>query len=219
MSQSRLSRGRRMSARASGSNGVSRVVPRNMFSGRVFHPSEAPPVFSGQPWNQIQLVVPSPAEVKISTIKGCLASQSGCANSDFEFRIQSFAVWSDATKFGVSPIDYLRPSSDPGLELVNLVSNSMKNAYARVGYIYPQSHQQYVLYSKDTDRVLITVHSKAIEMHLKVLWRGADFKMKLIEEQVLCSGSSVCSGIEDLAVQARLANIERLLQDTRLNDG
>lgn len=217
MLPSRLAYNRKVKRGAKGNNSV---VSRNSFSGRLFHPSEAPPVFSGQPWNQIHLIIANPSEVKISTIKTKLSSQSGCSNSDFEFRIQSFSVWSDAVKFSVSPIDYIRPSGQTGLELVNLVSNSMKNAYARVGYIYPQSHQQHVLFTKDEDRTLIVV-SKAIEMHLKLLWRGADFKLSLIEEESVSarSSSTSSSGIVDLTLDARLANIERLLQDAHLNDG
>lgn len=188
-----------------------------MFSGRLYHPSEAPPVFSGQPWNQIQLIIASPSEVKISTIKNALVAQTGCAGADFEFKIQSLAVWSGSLKFSVAPIDFIRPQTDTGLELVNLVSTSMKNAYARVGYIYPASHQQHVIYTKDTERTLIVVTPQALEMHLKLLWRGAEFKLKLVEEIFVGSGSSN-SGIVDLSLQARLANIERLLQDTRLNE-
>lgn len=213
MSQSRLSRARRTNkSRSTGNNSIK----RNMFTGRLYYPSEAPPVFSGQPWNQIQLIIPTPSEIKISTIRSVLVAQTGCAGSEFEFKIQSLAVWSDAQKFGVAPIDFMRPSSESGLELANLVSTSMKNAYARVGYVYPTSHQQYVMYTRDSDRLLITV-SKALEMHLKVLWRGADFKLKLVEEISIGSGSSN-SGIVDLSVQARLANIERLLQDAHVNE-
>lgn len=176
-------------------------------------------MFSGQPWNQINLVIPSPGEVKISTIKAALVAQTGCAGSDFEFRLQSFALWSNAPKVAVSPIDLLRSTSLAGIELVNLVSTSMKNAFARVGYIYPEAHQQICLYSKDQDKVLITVTPQAIEMHLKVLWKGADFKLKIIEEVFVGAGSSISGEFIDVSVQARLANIERLLQETHLNDG
>lgn len=218
MNQSRLARGRKLNNNKF-KNSSSSSVSRSMFSGRLYHPSEAPPVFSGQPWNQIQLIITNPGAVKISTVKAALLAQTGCAGSEFEFRVQSFATWANVQKFSVSPIDLLRVPSDPGVELVNLVSTGMKNSFARVGYVYPQSIQQHVIYTKDTDQLLITVAPQALEMHFKILWKGADFKLKILEEICVSSASSFAGEVVDSSVQARLANIERLLQDARLNDG
>lgn len=225
MSQSRLSRGRK---------NVSKKTPssRSLFGGRMFYPSEAPPVFAGQPWNQIQLILPSPSEVKISTIKAALLAQTGCSGAKFEFRIQSFALWSSATKVAVAPYDFCREDTTTGLELTNLMSTSMRNAYARVGYIYPITHQQRVIYSEDTDRTLISIVGGSIEMHLKVLWRGAEFKLKIVDEicitsnninnlerNAVSSQSSISGELINHSLQDRLANIERLLQDARVSDG
>jgi len=117
-------------------------------------------------------------------------------------------VWSNAPRVSLAPIDFLRNHEDAGVELTTIVSNAMKNAYARAGYIYPEAHQQHTFYSdeagKEASRELIRINS-CIELHIKLLWKGAQFQLS-IPEVVLASSSHSVS--EEFDIVSRLSLLE-----------
>lgn len=183
------------------------------FVGRVFAPPETPPVFVGQPFNTLNLILPGASDVTIGTIKKALTSQSGVASATkFEFRIQSVQVWSDSLRVTVSPIDFLRADSSTSVELTTISSNGMKNAWARAGYVWPEAHRQSVLYSEQADMLIVKIAPKSVEAHLKILWKGAEYKLSRPEETLVESTNSLTR--EEFSLRERLAALEARVEES-----
>lgn len=165
---------------------------RQAITGSMFTPSEMPPTFCGQPYANITLIIrvkDSSVTVNVTLIKKTLTYQAGFADKDvdFDFRLQSIAVWGiGSTNLVVFPKDFIH-SKDGSVEITRLDSNAMKNMYPRIGFKYPFSHQSLNIStvrdaggSRETQLCEIKADMGSLEIHAKIHWRGADSRQAVL---------------------------------------
>lgn len=155
-------------------------------NGHTYTPSDHPPVVSTAPWSQTTIRYrPDPKDhmwIKGADVREAFACQLGFADKTgialpdvhFEFKMQSIAVWLlGEGLLQVQPLDVV--ANDGSREYARLESFTVKNMYAKVGYVYPITAQNYVVSTK-TQVALAYVSSTPVqlEVHLRVLWRGAN---------------------------------------------
>lgn len=203
------------------------------FVGLKTLPSEMPPVVNTVPWNQATLILKKTAssthfQCKISDLTTTAKSQLGFSNVEpvadtpkniaFEFRLQSFSVWSEAS-ISAYPIDLVRGTSDSKaqVELMRLDSFPMKNMFARVGFNFPAQVQALPLASiRDADQVItvFNILNKDFEIHYHVLWRGAysaELKLKFDYVNSSTRNTKSAEQAELTDVLSRILRIESLL--------
>lgn len=180
--QSRNSRYRGTNASSNGSNSIYKEL-----HGAKFLPSEMPPSFVAQPWNNIVLIIRKrqspPIQITIADVRTALQAQSGFTNVPvgkdekvnvhFDLRFKSYSVWAiDSKPMSMLPMDLLNNKA----ELCRIDSNPQKNMYARAGYRLPlaQSSVTYSTFAQSNVVVLNLQNSTEYEIHINLLWKGAD---------------------------------------------
>lgn len=157
--------------------------------GHKFVPSEMPPTFIAQPWNNMTLILrekrAAPLLIKVSDLRIALQAQCGFSNVPFaadtnkvtnvhfDIRIKGVSVWAiDSKPFSLLPMDLLNSKA----ELCRIDSNPQKNMYARAGYKFPlaQSSVTISTFTQPTVVILNLQNANEYEIHLNVLWKGAD---------------------------------------------
>lgn len=155
--------------------------------GQKFLPTEMPPSFVAQPWNNINLILrlyeTPPISVKVSSIRTALQAQSGFTNVPntkdektnvhYDLRFKSFSVWAvDSQPMSMFPMDLLNNHA----ELCRIDSNPQKNMYARAGYKLPlaQSSVTFSTLNQASVALLILQNAVKYEVHINLLWKGAD---------------------------------------------
>lgn len=165
---------------------------RQAISGMIFSPSEMPPSYCGQPYASITLIIRDNTKnfvLNVASIRRNLCYQAGFADKDvhFDFRLQSIAAWGmGATTLTCFPKDYIH-GKDGAVEITRIDSNGMKNMYPRIGFRYPIAHQSLNLSTsrdtgqKETQLCEFITDSGSLEVHAKILWRGADSRAPVLQ--------------------------------------
>lgn len=167
---------------------------RRMLSGQVLVPSELPPSFPAQPWNNMTVIIRKQVSAKVYNLTPAellyfLKSQAGfngCTEVHFDFRIKQIRAWAtsnDATYLVIYAVDFSHDTTSNAVELARIDSNAMRNMYARVGYRWPSHLQNTTLStasSKSKIAQLVT-DSTTLEIHLDINWRGAESAVLLLQ--------------------------------------
>lgn len=186
-SQTLRGRGRRFRGGNRNAPVTTRYI-RSLLSGADYLPTEVPPVVVSQPWNNVtimfRLEVTSASTQNSFTVmklKAYMLKQLGFAIAtaekvDFDFRIQSLAMWMiEPGHIVLFPYNF---SDSTTAELSRIESHSMKNMYARVGYHYPSHLQSSTLSTRQNGTAelfgLALSAKSVVEMHIRILWKGAD---------------------------------------------
>jgi len=125
-----------------------------------------------------------PISVKISDIRTALKSQAGFTNVadidnangknvHFDLRFKTYSAWAiDGKATALFPMDLLNSKA----ELCRIDSNPQKNMYARVGYKLPlaQASVTHSTFSQPNVVVLVLHNATEYELHINLLWKGAD---------------------------------------------
>lgn len=162
--------------------------------GYKFLPSEMPPSFVAQPWNNMPLIIrkkgaSSTWQVKVSDVLIALRAQAGFTNVPsteskdavhFEIRIKGISVWeTGGLAFALMPMDIL----NVGSELCRIDSNPQRNMFARAGYQYPLAHTSITLstFTKSSTLLFTLLGGSTYEVHLSLVWKGADSSLPQLE--------------------------------------
>lgn len=185
-----------LSGRSQINNNSNKNIMREL-NGHKFMPPEMPPVLIGQPWNNMTLILritgaAQDHKIVLENIRVALRSQTGFNNvpdqsasstsCHFDVRIKALSVWgTDGNSISVLPMDLISNNC----ELTRIDSNAQKNMYARVGYKLPLAQSSITMATARTkDKVvLILSGASSYEVHMNVLWKGADtaFPKKVFE--------------------------------------
>lgn len=176
-------------------SGSTRNIMREL-NGHKLIPPETPPVFVGQPWNNLTLILriksSSNQETKIlvEQVRVALRAQTGFNNvpdapksagaCHFDIRIKSMNVWAiDSQSMTLMPMDLIVSES----ELTRIDSNVQKNMFARAGYKLPLAQSSITLATAKVPSkvILILLGSAAFEVHINLLWKGADSALPIVQ--------------------------------------
>lgn len=183
--------------RRGGRNGPSLRQQKMQICGGPLVPSVEPPVITSQPWNSAIIMYQASSTNTISyvtllDIKTKMLNQMGFSKLinlktnvqgnppvtdyiNFDLRIQGLSMWAFSNvHLMIQPLDFT--SSTGNVELARVESHAQKNMYARVGYSYPY-HISGTPISTSSDAKLaafVTSSASDVELHLRVLWKGAD---------------------------------------------
>jgi len=176
---------RQMNRRGSRSRGNNRGSIYRELHGQKFLPTEMPPSFVAQPWNNVNLILRlnSTTQVTVADVRTALQAQAGFtnvpitgidkSNVHFDIRLKSYSVWAiDSRPMAIMPMDLLNSSA----ELCRIDSNPQKNMYARAGYKLPLA-QSSVTISTFRQKGLVLLNflgATEFEVHINVLWKGVD---------------------------------------------
>lgn len=157
---------------------------KRMVNGQIVVPSEYPPTFASQPWNNITLImrktVSSTYTISQSEILYFLKGQAGFndVTVNFDYRVKSIKAWAitEGSALSMFPMDFAHDTAGNKIELCRIDSNAMKNMYARVGYRWPSHLQNLTLSTASTKASLVVINTNAteLEIHFEILWRGAE---------------------------------------------
>jgi len=178
------------------SNNVSRLVNQRvnaLLNGRSFRPTLMPPTFSTQPWNTVIIrhqvnLSPGFTTVTHTQLVAALAKQCGLYSKtgtetkdiNIELRYLSVSAWLLTESIGflrLLPLDLATAHySSKTSEMANVDSMGQKNMYPASGYVWPSSQQNLTWLSENKQSVIILdgTPSNICELHVKVLWRGAE---------------------------------------------
>lgn len=164
--------------------------------GQKFLPTEMPPSFVSQPWNNIQLILrkrvsTSLQKITIDDMRLGLRAQCGFSNVPdskessnsnvhFDIRVKNISVWAtDGNPMSLFPMDTFNATT----ELCRIDSNPQRNMYARAGYKLPlaQSSRTFSSYRDGATAVFSVVGAAAYEIHISLLWKGADTAMPTLQ--------------------------------------
>lgn len=189
---------------------------KRFVNGQTLVPQEQPPVFVSQPWNNIQLImrkasVTKSYKVTMPEILYFLRGQAGF-NFDaahFDLRIKAIKVWATDNNSSMSlfPLDFTHEAPDNKIELCRIDSNYMKNMYARAGYRWPSHLCNLTLSTVSSANSIaqIVTNSTRLEIHLDILWKGAETASLLLDYQV---GPSRRNRIRELELELEEMKLE-----------
>lgn len=163
----------------------------NSMMGHMTAPSDVPPTITATPWNPLtvrQSLRTANGYIKLSDLHSATCTQLGLqkdvdsSSMTLDYRIVSISVWLKTDgSFGLFPIDFVNSDKTNPNEYARYDSNSMKNMFARVGFVYPISAQTCVLNSVNASAVCLAFlaagATSAFEVHWRILWRGASTKV------------------------------------------
>lgn len=174
---------------------------RSATRGEAFAPPSYPMTLCLQPWNMVtvRLLKTLPATgvyITVNDLYEAAAKQVGAYISStpdtmcpLEFKVIKIMAWNLKTDgfIRMLPLDFTtttrydpKASSEWKSELANVDGRPAKNAYAGVGYTWPNSFQNLVLFQNSSDKVkdersLVYIDgttSSDIEVHFHIHWRG-----------------------------------------------
>lgn len=157
-------------------------------NGHKLLPPETPPVFVGQPWNNITVILRIKAEgsdhkITVEDLRVALRAQAGFNNVPdntttttllhFDFRVKSILAWAtDGHSMCMMPMDIIADTT----ELVRIDSNAQRNMYARAGYKLPLAQSSMTVSTARSSKKIICIllGANSYEVHMNLLWKGAD---------------------------------------------
>lgn len=158
---------------------------KTQMNGQVVSPSPDPPTVNLAPWNQIVVrstfTIPATGRYVFdvtSAINALRGQLNACATEVFEFRSLRISAWELSQKsIDLAPLSLIAvnvsgtPANKP---LVEMHDTPGENHHAKLGYIWPKSHQDVVFSSDDTASPLFEFYvlgGSEMEFHLQILWR------------------------------------------------
>lgn len=191
-------------ATASGNRGRSSNVHeqvRRMLNGQVITPSDYPPTFAAQPWNNMTLIIRKTVtgtyDISQSELLYFLKGQAGFNGCKeilhFDYRVRAIRAWamSDGSSLTMYAMDFSHDTSANAIELCRVDSNAMRNMYARTGYKWP-AHLQNTTLSTGSSKSKIAVFATdatKLEIHLDMHWRGAESATIALQYRVVSDKS------------------------------
>lgn len=157
-------------------------------NGHKLLPPETPPVFVGQPWNSITVILRITADgsdqkITVEDLRVALRAQTGFNNVPdtvtttqllhFDFRVKNILAWAtDGHSMCMMPMDIIADTT----ELVRIDSNAQRNMYARAGYKLPLAQSSMTISTARSPKkvICILLGANSYEVHLNLLWKGAD---------------------------------------------
>lgn len=180
---------KRNTAKKGGPNTMTRAVKADInrrLNGVVLTLGADPPRVVQIPWNSIVVrfqgtsAAGAALEYRISDLCTTLTSQLELdCSTDIELRVQRMAAWeTSGQSFTVEPYSLASglPSGTSGPKTMTVLhDNAGRNQFARVGYVWPQSHQT-VVYSRSEDPTIPVYRYElqpmsSFETHIHILWR------------------------------------------------
>lgn len=167
----------RMSRRVTGSL---RFPPqlKTALDGKAITPRADPPTVVQQPWNTVTLTFnanfgPSDRTITLTSgnINNALISvYPSEAQAPYQFQIKSARLW-EVQGHSLACAFHSLDKSNPGF-LKNIDDSPARNQWARVGYIWPRSHQNQILINDDTTILTVTGTIGAlVTLHIDILWK------------------------------------------------
>lgn len=160
---------------------VNRRVPpmlKTALDGRQITPSSDPSTIVETPWNSITLTfdtaVPEASKINLTLAEvdqalRAIYPSSTTTGPAYSYRIRSARLW-ELTGASFSA-DFHSLETPIGV-ISNQSDTAGRNQWARIGYIWPRSHQNIVLLNTATPLIDVVVPTAAdVLLHIDILWR------------------------------------------------
>lgn len=154
------------------------LMLKTALDGKSIVPSADPSTIVDLPWNTITLtfenVLTSPQITLTSADIDTNLRESYPSSGLYQYRIRSARLWETTGTASISATFFSLDVSNPGF-LLNQDDSPGRNHWARVGYIWPRSHQNQTLAASEEQNIVQTRASIAtgatILLHIDILWK------------------------------------------------
>lgn len=203
----RVRRGRR---NQNFSNNRQQQVPVRKWeiNGRQLRPSPDPPANVLQPWNHATLNIGFQTtaneiyDLDVLTVYSRMVTQLGLAPSTgtgqkYEFRMQEVKIWNlSGSSVVLNVCDLIHPQSKASTRAITTIRDAAgRNQWARVGYVWPRSHQAVTFIApptpgSDLDNYVLaylteTADGTSFTIHFNILWRAVPFIPSLERKPIM----------------------------------
>lgn len=149
-------------------------ILRTALNGRAITPRADPSSIVQLPWNNLTLTFSANSSASLTVANVLTALQSIYpSDANYQIQIKSARLW-ETTGVPLACAFFSLDNSNPG-ELKHQDDFQARNQWARVGYIWPRSHQNLTLnFSSSAELQILQVNSSssaAIVLHLEITWK------------------------------------------------
>jgi hypothetical protein len=152
---------------------------RTAMDGRAITPRADPPSIVQLPWNTVTLTFNATFAEASRTVTltatdiilALIAVYPSEATNPYQIQIKSSRIW-ETEGHPISCVFHSLDVSNPGF-LKNQDDTPARNQWARVGYIWPRSHQNQILTRTTTPVLTVSssVGGAVVVLHVDILWK------------------------------------------------